>query len=196
VRETDQRLLSLIKTELPQGKHDAFEALLNKYEKRIYTISYRYFNNAEDALDMAQEAAIKVFNHIAGVTMPEDGENPDALNGWICTVTAHTCLDELRRRKRRPVQAHEIEEQMLPGRDRTHSAPSAEDTAVLRERAADIINAVTQLPDDFKTMIILRDMQGLTYNELSEAVGIPINTVKSRLSRARSALKKLYDGTK
>ena len=120
------------------------------------------------------------------MVLPESG----SLKSWICTVTANACLDELRKRKQ--------ETEPLPedgsGLEATIGTDySAEESAVARERVREILDAMAQLPDDYRMILILRDMQGLSYDELADALSINSGTVKSRLSRARTALKKILD---
>ncbi len=166
--------------ELLAGKN-AFEQLLLRYENLIFHICRRYFNNTEDATDASQEAAIRIYKGLRTVKVPESG----SLKGWICAVTANICLDELRKRR---VATEPLPEEAAA---RLGTEPSAEETAASRERAREIMAAINRLPGHHRILIILRDMQGLSYAELAEAVNVNEGTVKSRLSRARSALKDL-----
>ncbi len=166
--------------ELLTGKN-SFEQLLYRYEKLIYYICRRYFTNAEDSADAAQEASLRIYKGLRAVKIPENG----SLKGWICAVTANVCLDELR--KRRVVTEPFPEENPA----RMGAEPSAEDSAALKERTREIMAAINRLPKHHRILIILRDMQGLSYHELAEAVNVNEGTVKSRLFRARAALKDL-----
>ncbi|MDR1663709.1 MAG: RNA polymerase sigma factor [Clostridiales bacterium] len=163
-----------------------FENLLKKYEKLIWHIAHRYFNNNEDALDICQEAAIKIYKGLPNAKIPESG----SLKSWVCAVTVNACLDELRKRKK-AIEISQGDELDKLAEDK--KSPSAEDEALARSRAGEIMRAISSLPEDQRTMIILRDMNGLSYQELSETAGIGVNTVKSRLSRAREALRKLLE---
>lgn len=160
----------------------AFEQLMTRYEKLIYYICRRYYKNAEDAMDAAQDAAIRIYKGLPAVVAPPGG----AIKGWICAVTAHVCLDGLR--KRRVVTEPLPEDSAAAG---LGTAPSAEDTAGARERSKEIMEAIYQLPDNHRILVILRDIQGLSYQELAEVTGVTEGTVKSRLSRARAALRAL-----
>ncbi|MCL2199595.1 MAG: sigma-70 family RNA polymerase sigma factor [Defluviitaleaceae bacterium] len=174
---TDVTLLAQAKKNPPASEH-AFEEILRKYQKLIYHIARRYFNNPEDAMDASQDAAIKIYNGLPRLTLPEDG----TLKAWICTVTARVCLDTLR--KQRP-QTTELTEEVL-----NVNTPSAEDNAATNERVREILGAINDLPPDHRMVVILRDMQGLTYDELANVLNITVGTVKSRLSRARAGLKR------
>jgi len=180
-KNTDETLLALAKQEIPKGRQNAFEQILLKYEKLIYYVARRYFNNPEDAKDASQDAAVKIYNGLARVILPEGGN----LKAWICTITARTCLDSLR--KRRP-QTTEYTEEIVKS-----TLPSAEDMASANERVQEILAAIKKLPEDQRMVLILRDMQGLSYDELADALQINVGTVKSRLSRARAGLKKILD---
>jgi len=183
MRETDANLLAAAKLERVEGYCDAFEQILLRYERLIHHIARRYFTNPEDALDATQDAVIRVYKGLPNVVIREDG----TLKAWICTVTANTCLDIVRKRR---IVADELTDDVISS---SPTLPSAEESAIANERAREILSAIEKLPDDHRMVLILRDMQGLSYEELAEALGITLGTVKSRLNRARSALKKMLD---
>ena len=183
MHETDANLLTAAKIERAEGYSDAFEQILLRYEKLIHHIARRYFNNIEDTLDASQEAIIRIYKGLPNVIIREDGN----LKAWICTVTANTCLDTVRKKR---VQTEELTDDIV---STSPTLPSAEESAMTNERVREIMNAIEKLPNDHRMIIILRDMQGLTYEELAETLGITIGTVKSRLSRARAALKNMLE---
>jgi RNA polymerase sigma-70 factor (ECF subfamily) len=173
--ENDAYILKLI-------PNTAFERLMQKYERLMYYIARRYFSSNEDAADACQESAIRIFKGLPTVKLPESG----SLKSWVCAVTTNTCVDLLRKKR--------VATTTIPEGEVTYQAePSAEETAMGRERIRDIMAAMEKLPDDHRTIIILRDMNGLSYQEIAETVGINEGTVKSRLSRARTALKNLLE---
>jgi len=180
---TDAQLLAAAKLErtTTPPTTGAFESILYKYEKLIHYIARRYFNNQEDALDASQEASLKIYNALPRVEISDEG----SLKPWICTIIARTCLDALRKNRTKTI---ELTEEAIQG-----SLPSAEETATANERVHEILNAIDKLPNEYRMIIILRDMQGLSYNEMAKILDINIGTVKSRLSRARINLKKLID---
>jgi len=177
---SDYDLLLQAQSEYEDG--DAFEKILLRYERLILHVTRRYFPSTEDALDASQEAALKIYNGLSAVKIDEDGN----LKAWICTVTARCCLDSLR--KKRP-QTTELTDDVVPA-----SAPSAEESAQANERVHEILSAIKKLPESHRMIIILRDMQQLSYDEIAEALEISVGTVKSRLSRARAGLKDLLEG--
>ena len=181
MNHTDAQLLAAAKLErsMTPPLTGAFESILLRYEKLIYYIARRYFDNNEDALDASQEAALKIYNGLPKVEIPEDG----SLKPWICTVIARTCLDAIRKNRMKTV---ELTEETIQS-----TLPSAEETAAANERVREITNAINRLPDEYRMIIILRDMQGLSYDEMAKILKLNLGTVKSRLSRARAHLKKL-----
>jgi len=183
MRETDANLLATAIIERAEGGDYAFEQILLRYEKLIHHIARRYFTNAEDALDASQDAVIRIYKGLPNVVIEEDGN----LKAWICTVTANTCLDIVRKRR---VATEELTDENVSS---SPTLPSAEESAMTNERVREILAAIAKLPDDHRMVLILRDMQGLTYDELAESLGITLGTVKSRLNRARAGLKKLLD---
>ena len=183
MHETDANLLTAAKIERAEGYSDAFEQILLRYEKLIHHIARRYFNNIDDTLDASQEAVIRIYKGLPNVIIREDG----TLKAWICTVTANTCLDIVRKKR---VQTEELTDDNMYS---SPTLPSAEESAVTNERVREILAAIEKLPDDHRMILILRDMQGLTYEELAEVLNITLGTVKSRLSRARAALKSMLE---
>ncbi|MCL1843067.1 MAG: RNA polymerase sigma factor [Defluviitaleaceae bacterium] len=199
----DKILLEQAQRELKaSSESNAFEKILHKYERLIYYIARRYFANHEDVMDASQETAIKIYNGLPQLVLPDfpsdgsltDGSSPDgsspggSMKAWICTITARVCLDALRKRR---VQTSELTEAVYAEESVTAPLPSAEESAAANERVAEILSAIKKLPEDHRMAIILRDMQGLSYEEIATALQISIGTVKSRLSRARGGLKKL-----
>lgn len=183
---TDAQLLATAKLEynMTPPSSQAFESILLRYEKLIYYIARRYFSSTEDVLDASQDASLKIYNGLPRITIAEDG----SLKPWICTVVARTCIDALRKNK---VATVDITDDAVQ-----HSLPtaiSAEETASVNERANEILTAIKNLPNDARMIIILRDMQGLSYDEIAKCMELNVGTVKSRLSRARAMLKKAID---
>ena len=159
---------------------DAFEPIFRRYEKLIYHICRRYFFSAEDAMDAGQEAALRLYRGLHSVIPKPDG----SIKGWVCTVTANTCLDIVRKRR---IETEELSDE----KKASASAPSAEESAAARERIREITAAIAKLPEDQRIILILRDLQQLSYEELAQALSISLGTVKSRISRARMAVKNM-----
>ncbi len=161
----------------------ALEALLMLYEKRIYNIAYRYMGNEADAYDMAQESLIKMYRNIKSF------KGQSAFSSWVYRLTVNTCLDGLRRRRKAPVSLDFALESGINFEAGDEAAPEA--CVLSIESAEDIQHAIDTLADDHKQVIILRDINGLTYEEIAFSLGISIGTVKSRINRGRQRLKEL-----
>ncbi|WP_418792090.1 RNA polymerase sigma factor [Phosphitispora sp. TUW77] len=176
---SDEALIDKIK----QGDLDAFEKLISNYETKVYTIAYRYFGNYNDASDLAQEALIKVYRSINTFR----GES--SFSTWLYRVVTNVCKDELRRRARpKTVSIDEmIEDGKSPGVE-TKCRP-IEEIVIRKELQDEVQEALNSLTEDFRTIVIMRDIQGYSYEEISSFLECSMGTVKSRLNRARNALK-------
>ncbi len=171
------------------GNLNAFELIVKTYERLVYSIAYKMFSNADDAKDIAQEVFIKVYRNIEKCT------DAKALKGWVCTIASNTCIDEIRKRKRKEavsldavIETGEGEINLnLPDNKRT-----PEESVLRMEKFDELKRALDKLPEGYRILVILRDIEGLSYTELAEATCTNLGTVKSRLSRARAMLKDLY----
>lgn len=165
------------------GDREAFEQLVLTYEKKVFNIAYRMCGNYDDASELAQEAFIKVFKSIN--SFRADSE----FGTWIYRITVNVCLDHIRKHKK---QAQMIMEDLGEDDYILHNTLSREKSpaeyAESRETAREISSALGELKEDQKTMIVLRDIEGFTYNEIANMLEISEGTVKSRINRARLAL--------
>lgn len=159
----------------------AIEALIYAYEKRVYNIAFRFMGNEADAWDMAQESLIKIYKNISSF------KSHSLFSSWVYRLTANTCLDGLRKRKKTPLSLDHTIESGATYEDTINSSP--EDYALAAERSKDIQIAIDSLSDEHKSVIIMRDISGLSYEEIAESLGISLGTVKSRISRGRAKLK-------
>ncbi len=166
------------------GDVEAFETLITSYERLIYSITYNYFNNPQDAKDISQEIFIKVFLNIKSC------RDAASFKGWLCKIAANACVDELRKRKNRPYVSLDDDVEAF-GDSIPSPADGPEAAAIRGETASDVRAAINKLPDDYRTIIILRDIHDLSYTEIAEATSSGLGTVKSRLSRARDALRSI-----
>jgi RNA polymerase sigma-70 factor (ECF subfamily) len=162
-----------------KGDKDAFGQLIYPYERLIYNIACKYMGNAEDAKDTAQEAMLKIYLNIKSC------RSFDTFKAWSAKITVNASLDALRKRARR--SAAPLEERQAPETD------EPEHTAIHNEDVRRVKNAVNALREDQRALIILRDLEGFSYEELAQATGAALGTVKSRLSRARIALREQID---
>lgn len=159
------------------GNRGALDTLLRRHHDRLYTLCRRLTGNDADAADACQEALIALVRGLARF----DGRAQ--FSTWAYRVTTNSCLDELRRRRRRP-EPSDFAEDSFPARSSASTPDLAEPTA---ERT-DIDAALRSLPHDFRVAVVLRDQCGMAYNEIADTLGVPIGTVRSRISRGRSIL--------
>ena len=162
-----------------KGDQAAFDALLRRHYNQVYAICRRLAGNEADALDATQEALITLVRRIDRF----DGRSK--FTTWMHRVVVNACLDELRRRGRRPVPSA-VEEQPLAAAER----PVA-DTVADR---LDIESALAQLPETFRVPLVLCDQLGMSYEEIAQEMDIPPGTVRSRISRGRRRLAEVMRG--
>lgn len=175
------------------GDIEAFEQLVISCQKKVFNIAYRMIGNYEDANELAQEVFLKAFRSI------KKFKGDSLFSTWIYKVTANVCLDEIRKRKKKVVISLDQEIEFNDGevkRQIPDNAPTPDMEAETNELKSAVNESIAQLPDDYKSMIVLRDIQGFSYDEISKIVNCPEGTVKSRINRARQALKKILQGKK
>jgi RNA polymerase sigma-70 factor (ECF subfamily) len=164
------------------GDLRTFEELVSEYENKIYTLCYRYMGNEEDAYDMAQEAFIKAFRALKSF------QGKSSFSTWLYRVAANVCLDELRRRQRR-ISAISIDEPVADAdvsREFIDNGPGVTEIYEQKELSAYIQEILNKMKPIHKSVIIMRDIMELSYEEIAEVLNCSTGTVKSRLSRART----------
>lgn len=175
----DEILIEQIKS----GNVEAFEQLVTRYEIKVYTIAYRYTGNYNDASDLAQEALIRVYRSIHGF------RGDSSFLTWLYRVVTNVCKDELRRRaKEKNVSMDEMEESgKAAGVSPESKTP--EETVLHREWQEEVQQILNSLSEEHRTVVIMRDIQGYSYEEIAFFLECSLGTVKSRLNRARTILK-------
>ena len=166
------------------GDADAFETLVLKYEKNIYYIALRMMPSAEDAKDVSQNVLIKIYNNLSNF------KGDSLFSTWIYRITVNTCIDEIRKYKRKNEVSIDDEDKGV-GRNIQDSALSPEQNIIASEGLNAILETVKELPEEYSTVITLRDIQGFAYSEIADITECSLGTVKSRISRARGKLKEL-----
>lgn len=168
------------------GDAQATEELLAAFEKRVYNLALRMMLNAHDAQDVAQESMIKIFRSLPSL------QTDCSFTSWVYRITVNTCLDELRRRKKRAyVNLDDLLAQQVPLTQTTQH--SVEEEFLHREQLANILQTIDTLDEEARTVILLRDVQGLAYQEIAQMLDCRVGTVKSRIHRARKKLIKMLD---
>jgi len=161
-----------------RGDLQAFDRLVAVHEDRIYHAAYRVTGNADDARDAAQETFLKAFRALPRY------RHESAFSTWLHRIAVNAALDLVRRRPQVPPLS--LEDVALPA-----AAGNPEPEAERSELQRRVHQALGWLAPDSRVIIVLRDLQGLAYEEVAEVLRIPIGTVRSRLSRAREALREL-----
>ena len=164
----------------------AFEQLMLLHQKPVYNICYRMAGNAEDALDLSQEVFLKAYRNIGNF------DERSQFSTWIYRITANTCIDEMRKRKGR--QSFSLEEELESEegsmqRQVADAGETPEESMLREEQKSEILQALESLSPEHKVAVILRDIKGLSYEEIAEILELTLGTVKSRISRGRNQLK-------
>lgn len=174
-----------------EGDLTAFNQLVERYEKVVYNFAYRLTGSYDDASDVAQDAFVRAFNAIRSF------RGDAAFTTWLFRITTNVFLDEKKKAKSRPHQSLdeyvELEESSV-GRQIEDPSPTPEDAVTAKERTQVLANAIASLPDYQRAMVLLYHIHQKSYEEIAEMMELPIGTVKSRLNRARLALKDKLSG--
>jgi RNA polymerase sigma-70 factor (ECF subfamily) len=182
--------LSLVQR-VQRGDKSAFDVLVLKYQHKVVKLVMRYMRDPADAEDVAQEAFIKAYR-----ALPQF-RGDSAFYTWLYRIAINTAKNAIVSRDRSPV-AYDLDLQNseesydMQGRLADTETPEA---LVLTEEIRTIVNAaIAQLPEDLRTAIVLRELEGMSYEEIAAAMDCPVGTVRSRIFRAREAIdRKLVD---
>jgi RNA polymerase sigma-70 factor (ECF subfamily) len=173
------------------GDLDSFNRLVLAYQDMVYSQAYRLIGEPEAAEDAAQDAFISAFRNLGSY-------RGGSFKAWLLRIVTNGCYDELRRRKRRPTTPLEPldndSEEIESPRWLSDPGDSPEQTAERAELAKALQHCLSDLPPEFRSVVILVDIQGLDYSEAAQVVGAPLGTVKSRLARARLRLRDCLQG--
>jgi len=181
-RRVDQELVSRAQ----EGDRRAFDLLVIKYQQKVAGLISRYLRDPSEVMDVTQEAFLKAYRALPGFR----GES--AFYTWLYRIAINTVKNYLVAQGRRPpgddVEA-EVAEQMDMG-NRMRDVATPESMLLSEEIAHTVQEALNDLPDDLRTAIVLREFDGLSYEEIANAMECPIGTVRSRIFRAREAIDK------
>ncbi len=166
------------------GDVNAFEKLVKEYEKNVYNLALRMTGNSEDAADMSQEAFIKAYNSITSF------RGDSKFSVWLYRIVSNVCLDFLRSRNRKQTvslsaENDDGEDVELDIADETQSPELLLDRSMTRDA---VRRGLAALPPDHREILLLREIQGLSYEEIADVLGLEEGTVKSRIFRARKKL--------
>jgi RNA polymerase sigma-70 factor (ECF subfamily) len=167
-----------------QGDDAAWENMVTSYGRRIYNLSYRYTNRIDEAEDLTQEILIRIYQNLKSYR-PEAG----SLQNWILRVARNMLIDHYRQVRRYPQAGGSEElENLNIGDDRI---PDPQRASEQQEAARFLQRGLQALSPELKEAIILRDLEGMAYQEIADMLGVPEGTVKSRINRGRLELAKL-----
>lgn len=173
-----------------RGDLSAYDELMQRYEKKVYALCFRMTGNSDDAADLAQEAFLKAFRALPSF------KGQSQFSTWLFRIVTNTCLDDRRKRSRRPVSVS-LDKPVDTGDGEMQIALPAGDpdplsTALAAELQAEIQGLLNKLPPGQKIIVVMRDLEGYSYEEIAAALQLNVGTVKSRLNRARARLRDLY----
>lgn len=167
-----------------RGDITAFEILISDYEKKTYNIAFGLVGNEEDAKDIAQDTFIKAFKSI------DSFKEKSSFYTWLYRITINTSKDFLRKRKKTIA----IEDINAQGEIKDEGLQPQEQFEQMEERKK-ILNALRQLKEEYSNVVILKDLNGFSYQEIADILDINLGTVKSRISRGRYQLRDILSQT-
>jgi RNA polymerase sigma factor (sigma-70 family) len=155
----------------------SWEEVARNHGRFLYTVAYRLTGNHDDAQDLVQEVLLRVRKGL-------ETYRPGSLEGWLSRITTNTFLDETRRRRRRPVDPLPDEpDRVVP------PAPGADVAAASEGLPDDVQDALRSLPPEYRAAVVMCDVVGLSYQEISTSLDVPVGTVRSRIHRGRALLR-------
>lgn len=174
------------------GDRRAFQLLFERYERKVYAVAHGFLRNPEDALDVVQDAFIKVYRYLPNF------EGQSSFYTWLYRITANLCIDHLRRNTRK--KDVEFDDRIRHDGDQESSAVDALPASILgspgeavenKEILAAVEDSLKYLSDKHRAVIVMRELQGLSYADMAKAMGCSKGTIMSRLFHARRNMQKL-----
>lgn len=181
-QDNDRQLVEKVQA----GDKRAFDLLVLKYQHKIISIVSRYIKDSAEVYDVTQEAFIKAYRAIGNF------RGDSAFYTWIYRIAINTAKNHLVSRGRRPPSSDiEVENaEYYSGGEQFRDLATPEGQ-LMRDQLEDVVNkAIRDLPEDLRTAVTLREMEGLSYEDIAEVMGCPVGTVRSRIFRAREAIDK------
>lgn len=167
------------------GHEESFEILINNCKTKAYNTALRYLRNEEDAMDALQESFIKIFRHL------DKFKGDSKFDTWVYRIVVNTCNDYLRKNKnnKNELRLYFENEEGDMDIDIIDTSPTPPELLDAKLTSSFILDCLEKIPAGHKEIIILRDIQGFSYEEISEITNCSMGTVKSRINRARKKLK-------
>lgn len=163
------------------GDAASFNTLMEAHERRMYAVALRMCGNHEDAQDCLQEAMLRIYRAISGF------KAQSSFSTWVYRITMNACLDELRKRKSRPNTS--LDGLLDTGWSPVDGGESPEGHAMRREMRRMLQRYIGELPEDMRAAVVLRDVEGYSYEEIAGILEANVGTIKSRISRGRERLR-------
>ncbi len=172
------------------GDRGAFRVLVERYQRRAYAQALGMLKESDDAMEVAQEAFLKVYKYL------EHFKGESSFSTWLHRIVANACIDRLRRAPKRvhAVELGELQERLdrdevdTEGLVATRLGTDPEETLLRGELAGKLEEALAELPEKHREILVLRELEGLSYEELAQTLRIPKGTVMSRLFHARARM--------
>ncbi len=188
----DHEIMERLKTAPHDEVVAGFEILVRRYKNAIVSYTFRFVGDYRTAEDLSQEAFLRVFRKIG------EYNSTAKFSTWLYTIAGNIAKDELKRRVRHPAKS--MDWASGKGADTTRNVPSmvdgeqpAPDQSMEQDEMRQTVNqALNQLKEDDREILLLKDVQGLPYEEVAQILELPMGTVKSRISRARLAFKEVW----
>ncbi|NRA82234.1 MAG: RNA polymerase sigma factor RpoE [Gammaproteobacteria bacterium] len=180
--KTDQQLVELVQ----QGDKTAFDVLVRKYQHKVINLVSRFVKNQGDVEDVAQEAFIKAYRALPNF------RGDSAFYTWLYRIAVNTAKNYIVAKKRRPSASDidAVDAENYDGSDNLRENASPERLLLSEELKKVVFKTLEQLPEDLRSAITLRELEGLSYEEIADVMECPVGTVRSRIFRAREALDK------
>lgn len=175
------------------GDMSAFEALVGRHEEKVYGLALRMTRSEADAAEIAQDTFLSAYQHLS------EFRGEAAFGSWVHRIAANNALMRLRRQKVVDIVSDDLASPEFTDRGSLAEAPESDwskraDDKIIEDELGQAIQAATDaLPEGYREVFLLKDVEGLSYEEISEMVGISVPAVKSRLHRARLALREAID---
>lgn len=184
--EDEQQIDLHLIAEVQKGNKQAFDTLVLKYQYRVFKLVARYISDPSEVLDVTQETFIKAYKAL------DHFRGDSSFYTWLYRIAVNTAKNNLIARGRRipesVLEISEIEQFLSKANVKEYSTPEC--TIMYDEMEHMLFEIIDDLPSDLRTAIMLRELEGLTYEEISEVMGCPVGTVRSRIFRAREAIDK------
>jgi RNA polymerase sigma-70 factor, ECF subfamily len=171
------------------GDRDSFDQLVLRWERPIYALAYRTIGREEEARDIVQETFLRAFRALPGF------KGQAKFSSWLYRIALNLCRDWIRRQRRTPTVAAPEGVDLIELASEQGPVESIEELVARREMSAAVAQAMTRLPDEQRTAIVLKEYHGLTFQEIAELQGCPLSTVKTRLYQGLSVLRRQLEAS-